>query len=126
MPSSFRFPPPVTLVAIGLAAGGTAKVDWGSPQLWWTVAYLGVAATAGANLGFMLAVRRLSAMRTSAVVFLIPVVAIAIEIARGNSPSVLSLSGMCVAILGVALVNASLPRLNVLLGGRQVPDALRT
>lgn len=110
----------LVLLAIGFGAESTAGVQWSSGELWWTIAYLSVGCTVAATLGYFFALRRLSAVRTSAVLFLVPVVAIVVEVARGNTPGGLSLFGMALAICGVALVNTPLPRLEALLGGAQL------
>jgi drug/metabolite transporter (DMT)-like permease len=83
------------------ADGGT---DWASGELWLAVAWLAIGASALAYLTFFAALKRASATAVSASLFLVPVVAVAIEAARGDSPGAVVLVGMALAVGGVALV----------------------
>lgn len=91
------------LVAIAFLWKGFGSTDWGSGELWVTVAWLVIGAGAIATLTFFLALRRLSATTTASSQFLVPAVAVLIEIGRGSSPGTAALTGMIVAILGVAV-----------------------
>jgi drug/metabolite transporter (DMT)-like permease len=93
----------VPLVIIAFLWKGTAGTDWGSSELWGTVAWLVIGAGAIATITFFLALRRLSATSTASSQFLVPAVAVLIEVGRGSSPSTVALLGMIVAILGVAI-----------------------
>jgi drug/metabolite transporter (DMT)-like permease len=53
------------------------------------------------------ALRRVAATRAAAWQFLVPVVAVAVDLARGESPEPVVLAGMVLAIAGVALVNVA-------------------
>lgn len=94
----------VPLVAIALLWKGSASTDWGSGELWVTVAWLVIGAGVIATVAFFLALRRLSATTAASSQFLVPAVAVLIEVSRGSSPDAVTLIGMIVAILGVALV----------------------
>lgn len=93
------------LLAIAFGADGTRGTDWGSGDFWADVAYLSLLTTALGQVAFYGALRRLSAGRVSASAFLIPAVAVVIEIGYGNTPTAVVLTGMVLTILGVALVN---------------------
>lgn len=91
------------LAAIAFLWKGTGSTDWGSGELWVTVAWLVIGAGAIATITFFLALRRLSATSTASSQFLVPAVAVLIEVGRGSSPGTVALVGMVVAILGVAV-----------------------
>lgn len=97
----------VLLVPIAFAVEGAAGTDWRSASLWAASAWTGPAAALGV-LFFYLALERLPAAKTSSALFLVPAVAVIVEIARGNTPDALVLTGMLVAVVGVAL--ATIPR----------------
>ena len=90
------------VLPIAFAVDGTSSTDWGSGALWGTIAWIGPVTTIGV-LFFYLALRHLSAARTSSALFLVPAVAVLVEIARGSTPEPLVLAGMLVAVIGVAL-----------------------
>ncbi|MGI9658193.1 MAG: DMT family transporter [Gaiellaceae bacterium] len=90
------------LLPTAFAVDGTSTTDWGSGTLWGTIVWIGPAATLGV-LFFYLALKHLSAAKTSSALFLVPAVAVIVEIARGSSPGALVLAGMVVAVIGVAL-----------------------
>jgi drug/metabolite transporter (DMT)-like permease len=95
------------LVPIGLLVHAPSETNWGSGEFWVSIAWIGPVAALGV-LFFFLALKKLSAARTSAALFLVPAVAVVVEIVRGNSPDALVLAGMIVAVVGVAL--AVVPR----------------
>jgi drug/metabolite transporter (DMT)-like permease len=93
------------LALVALPQG--ADADWNSRQLWLAVAWLAIGTSALATLLFLFALRRIDAVRASTWQFLVPVVAIIIEIARGNAPEPIVFAGMAVTILGVAIASGS-------------------
>jgi drug/metabolite transporter (DMT)-like permease len=95
------------LVPIAFALEGTATTDWGSDAFWASMVWTGPGAALAALLLY-LTLERVPAAKTTSALFLVPAVAIVVEIARGNAPDALALSGMVVAVAGVAL--ATLPR----------------
>jgi drug/metabolite transporter (DMT)-like permease len=97
------------LLVIAFAAEGTGGTGWGSAELWWTIVYVGVGGLLG-TLAFFAALRLISATRTTTVQFIVPVVAVLVEVARGSSPDGVTILGMAIAIVGVALVNVSVRR----------------
>lgn len=97
----------VLFVPIAFALEGTSGTDWGSDGFWASTAWTGPGAAVAAVF-FYLALKRLPAAKTSSALFLVPAVAIIVEIARGNAPDALALSGMLVTVVGVAL--ATVPR----------------
>lgn len=101
----------VFLVLIALPGGIDAA--WDSTQLWIAVAWLAIGTSALATLLFLFSLRRIDAVQASTWQFLVPVVAIAIEIARGNPPGAIVFAGMAITILGVALVTSA-PQLEAL------------
>ena len=60
-----------------------------------------------ASLAYFTALRLIPATRASAWQFLAPVVAVAVEVGRGNAPEAIVLGGMALVILGVAVVTAA-------------------
>ena len=102
----------VVLLAAAFATDGTGSTDWGSGELWAVLVWIGPVSGIGFAC-FFAALSRMHAARVSAPMFLIPAVAVVVEIARGNVPTALVLLGMLLAVLGVALVNV--PR-EVLMG----------
>jgi drug/metabolite transporter (DMT)-like permease len=95
----------IVLVPVGFAVAGTSGTDWSAAGLWIPLLWIGPI-TALALLFFFIVLQRMQAARATSVLFLIPAVAIVIEIVRGNAPGTVTLGGMFVAILGVALVTA--------------------
>lgn len=94
-----------TMLLVLLALPGGVEADWSTPSLWLAVGWLALGTSAVATLAFLFALRRIDAVRASAWQFLVPVVAILIEIGRGNGPSMLVVGGMALTILGVSLVS---------------------
>lgn len=92
------------LVAIGVPQ--LADTNWRAPSLWISVVWLALGTSALATLAFLFCLRRLEAVQASAWQFLVPVVAIVIEIARGNMPGLIVFVGMTVTIVGVSFVSA--------------------
>ena len=91
------------LVVIGFASDGTSGTQWSSPAFWGAAAYVAFGAAIG-TIAFFAALRRLTATRTASVQFLIPVVAVLVELARGVRPTAIVLVGMVLAIAGVGIV----------------------
>lgn len=92
----------IVLIPIGFALEGTSSTNWSSGTFWGSMLWIGPAAGLGVAF-FYMALKHLSAAKTSSALFLVPAVAVIVEIARGNAPSALVLVGMVVAVLGVAL-----------------------
>ena len=93
----------VPLIVVAFLWKGTGSTDWASGELWATVTWLVIGAGVIATFTFFLALRRLSATSTSSSQFLVPAVAVLIEVGRGKSPGAVTLIGMTVAIVGVAV-----------------------
>lgn len=89
------------LLAVAFAAKGTGGTDWSSGGFWGAVAYVGLGAVAG-TLCYFLVLRLLHATEVSAALLLVPIVAVLVEIARGNPPGGITFVGMAIAIAGVA------------------------
>ena len=94
------------LVPIAFAVEGTTSTDWGSGSFWAATTWTGPGAAVAALL-FYVALTRLPAAKAASALFLVPAVAIIVEVARGNAPDALALTGMLVTVLGVAI--AALP-----------------
>ncbi len=90
------------LIVIAFAWKGAGSTDWGSGALWGNVAWLVLGAGAIATITFFMALKRLSATATASSQFLVPAVAVVIEIGRGHSPTGVTLAGMAITIVGVA------------------------
>jgi drug/metabolite transporter (DMT)-like permease len=102
----------VVIAPVAFAVDGTAGTDWEASGLWGPLVWIGPVNALGAML-FLLALGRLPASRTSSVLFLVPAVAVLVEIARGAAPEAIVLAGMVLAVGGVALV--------ITAGERQLP-----
>jgi drug/metabolite transporter (DMT)-like permease len=95
------------LAPVAFAIEGTSSTDWGSGTFWAAMIWIGPAASVGVAF-FYMTLRYLSAAKTSSTLFLVPAVAVIVEIARGEAPSAIVLAGMLVTVIGVAL--AVMPR----------------
>lgn len=92
------------LLALGFALEGTGGTDWSSPALWVPLTWLALGASATAYVTFFAALKRASATAVAASLFLIPVVAVLVEAARGDVPDAVVVLGMALAVAGVAIV----------------------
>ena len=92
------------LGAIAFSVDGMGGTDWSSGDLWAALAFLAVGASVIAIAAFFAALKRLPAAVASSSQFLVPVVAVLIEVARGHTPEGVVLAGMAVTVGGVALV----------------------
>lgn len=92
------------LIAIAFALEGSGGTDWSAPGLWGAVVYVGIGGMLG-TFAFFAALRFLSATRTTTVQFVVPAVAVLVEVARGNVPTAVTFVGMALAVMGVGLVN---------------------
>ncbi|MCW2953765.1 MAG: family transporter, partial [Conexibacter sp.] len=93
------------LLIAALLVDGTTGADWQSSGTWLPVAYLALGNSAAGSITYFAALKRLSATRAAAGLFLVPVVAVLVQIARGSSPTAVVLIGMALTIAGVALAN---------------------
>jgi len=103
------------LAAIASAVDGTGGTDWTAAALWGPIAYLVLGTSALASITYFAALKRLTATSAAAALFLVPVVAVLVEIGRGRSPSAAVLTGMALTIVGVALVNSTQKQLDYVL-----------
>jgi drug/metabolite transporter (DMT)-like permease len=94
----------VALVALAFAVEPVDATDWRSGDFWGSIAYLSLGGSALGYLTFFLALKRLPAGIAGAWLFLIPVVAVVVDAARGTVPEAVVLIGMALAVCGVALV----------------------
>jgi drug/metabolite transporter (DMT)-like permease len=95
------------LVVVGFALKGVDGTDWTSGDFWGAIAWLAIGTSALASFAFFSALKRMSADRVAAWQFVVPVIAILVEIARGSTPKTVVLAGMALAVAGVALVDAA-------------------
>jgi drug/metabolite transporter (DMT)-like permease len=98
----------VLLIPYLFLSGDIGASDWGSPDLWWSIAFIVIGAQVVAYLTFYVALTRWPSSRVYPWTFLSPVVAILIEAIRGNLPSALPTVGMAIVVVGLVVVN--LPR----------------
>jgi drug/metabolite transporter (DMT)-like permease len=95
-------------LALALAAllfSEPGDVEWTSTSLWVPVAYLAVGNSALGSIAYFAALKRLTATRAAAGQFLVPAVAILVDVARGSAPGIVVLGGMALTVLGVSLAN---------------------
>ena len=88
-----------------LLSGDLAGSDWGSGELWWSIAFIVIGAQVLAYLTFNIALTRWPGSRVYPWAFLAPVVAILIEAVRGHLPGALPTLGMAVVVVGLVIVN---------------------
>ena len=99
------------LIPLAVVAGGST--DWGRPALIAQLAYLIIGGQVLVYVGFNAALSRWPSTRVYAWTFLVPVVAVVIQAARGALPGPTAMVGIALVILGVAIVNhprAELPQ----------------
>jgi drug/metabolite transporter (DMT)-like permease len=99
----------LVLTGLMFIYGQPGTTDWSSGALWVSVAWVALGSSATASICFNLTLRRISAARATAWQFLAPVVAVAVEAARGNVPGPVVIAGMVLAIAGVATVSLAQP-----------------
>jgi probable blue pigment (indigoidine) exporter len=87
------------VVLAPFAATGFDDTDWTTRRLWLGVAFLTVAILS--MWAWFKALSGLSAARVGSFTFLVPVVAVLIELARANVPSPLELAGIALVIVGI-------------------------
>jgi drug/metabolite transporter (DMT)-like permease len=95
----------VILIPYLFLSGDLGASDWGSFDLWWSIAFIVVGAQVLAYLTFNFALTRWPGSRVYPWTFLSPVVAIVIEAARGNLPAAAPTVGMAIVVVGVLVVN---------------------
>lgn len=93
------------LSVLAFSIHGSGGTEWSSVELWGALAFLAVGGSVVGALTFFSALKRLSARVASAAQFLVPMVAVIIELVRGSAPGGVVLAGAVVTIGGVALVN---------------------
>lgn len=92
------------LVLTATAAAVGPRADWGQGSLWWSVVWLALGTAALATAAFLYSLRHIDAVTASAFQFLVPAVAVVIELARGHVPPLLVVAGMCVTVAGLFFV----------------------
>jgi drug/metabolite transporter (DMT)-like permease len=95
----------IVLGVVSFAVEGTAGARWSSTDLWLSIAYIAIVASAIATVAYFAALRVISATRVTAWSFLTPVVAIFIGIGLGTVPKPMVFVGMAVTVAGVCIVN---------------------
>lgn len=95
------------LIVLALIVDGTGETSWGSARLWGAIAWVGPGASALGFVAFLGAVRLLDAARAATWIFLVPVVAVLIEVVRGVVPGAVTIVGMALTIAGVGLASAA-------------------
>jgi drug/metabolite transporter (DMT)-like permease len=98
----------ILLIPYLFLSGDVGASDWGSPDLWWSIAFIVIGAQVIAYLTFYVALTRWPSSRVYPWTFLSPVVAILIEAVRGKLPGALPTVGMAIVVAGLIVVN--LPR----------------
>ena len=90
----------VLLLPYLFLSGDLGGSDWGSAELWWSIAFIVIGAQVLAFLTFYIALMRWPGSRVYPWAFLAPVIAIVIEAFRGNLPGAWSTAGMAVVVAG--------------------------
>jgi drug/metabolite transporter (DMT)-like permease len=93
----------IPLIPLVLLAGGSTA--WGRPTLIAQLVYLIIGGQVLVYLGFNAALSRWPSTRVYAWTFLVPVVAVLVDAARGKLPGFTATAGIAVVIVGVAIVN---------------------
>ena len=100
----------IFLIPYLLLSGDLAGSDWGSPELWWSIAFIVIGAQVLAYLTFNVALTRWPGSRVYPWAFLAPVVAILIEAFRGHLPGALPTIGMASSWWSASRSSTSRPR----------------
>jgi drug/metabolite transporter (DMT)-like permease len=95
----------ILLIPYLFLSGDVGASDWGSLDLWWSIAFIVIGAQVIAYLTFFVALTRWPSSRVYPWTFLSPVVAILIEAIRGNLPGALPTVGMAIVVAGLIVVN---------------------
>ena len=95
------------LAALAFGVEGAGSTDWGATGLWGPLVWITLGGSVIAFLCFFAALKRIPATRASAWLFLVPVIAVLVDVGRGQAPRPIVLGGIVLAIAGVALVNAA-------------------
>ncbi len=95
----------ILLIPYVLLSGDVGDSDWGSGELWWSIAFIVIGAQVLAYLTFNVALTQWAGSRVYPWTFLSPVIAILIEAVRGNLPAVVPTLGMAVVVVGLVIVN---------------------
>ena len=95
----------ILLIPYLLLSGDLGGSDWGSGELWWSIAFVVIGAQVLAYLTFNIALTRWPGSRVYPWAFLAPVVAILIEAVRGHLPGRLPTLGMAIVVVGLVIVN---------------------
>jgi drug/metabolite transporter (DMT)-like permease len=94
------------LLVVASSTGAMHGTDWSGSLFWLPCIGAGLLSVTGAT-AYVTSLKRRSATHTSLVLFLVPVVALAIEILFGRMPGAVTFTGMGIVILAVALVTRS-------------------
>jgi probable blue pigment (indigoidine) exporter len=97
----------VVLLVLSFGTEGAGSADWGSGDLWLSVAFISIVGSAIATVAYFGALRRISATQVVAWSLLSPVVAVLLEILLGHTPRPVTLIGMAVTIAGVGIVSCA-------------------
>jgi drug/metabolite transporter (DMT)-like permease len=95
----------VVLLPTCFLVGDPTATSWSSATMWLALGYLVVGGQVVVYVGFNAALGRWPSSRVYAATFLVPVVAVGVEAARGHLPGAAATVGMGIVILGVAIVN---------------------
>jgi probable blue pigment (indigoidine) exporter len=95
------------LLAVAVAFGGIRATQWSEGDMWTGLAYLSLGSSLAGYMLFLGALARAHATSVAAWLFLVPVVAVVIELALGRLPSALTVAGMLLVIAGVALTTVT-------------------
>ncbi|MGI9657662.1 MAG: DMT family transporter [Gaiellaceae bacterium] len=95
------------IVGLAFAIEQPSETAWSSGDLWAAVAWVVVGSSVIAQLAFYAGLRRLPANKVAVWGFMAPVVAVLVEIGRGDVPGPIVGLGMGMAILGVAVTTVA-------------------
>ena len=91
------------IVALAFALDRPSETTWSSGDLWAAVAWVVVGSSVIAQLAFYSALRRLPANKVAVWGFMAPVIAVLVEVGRGDAPGPVVALGMGLTIIGVAI-----------------------
>jgi drug/metabolite transporter (DMT)-like permease len=98
----------MVLVPLVLLASDFDAMSFRGAEFWGAVGWTSVLSSAGASLAFFAALKRVPAVDAAGWQFLVPVVAVLVELATGESPTFITVLGMVLAIFGVGLVTVNI------------------
>lgn len=95
----------LSLVALALAFPDTGTTNWSATPLWLAVGWVAVGSSALASITYFAGLKRITATAAASWLFLVPVVAVVVEVVRGKAPDAPVLAGMGLTVLDAIIAS---------------------